>query len=63
MSRMASRTVQLDVEQHARLRALSERTKVPAGEYVREGLARLLDLAERQLRTIDAAVARQERKP
>lgn len=58
--RMLHRTFDVDPAQLARLRALSEHTRVPVSVYVREGLDRVLELAETQQRTLEAALARRE---
>lgn len=50
--RMVVRTFTLDEDKHARLRALSERTRIPAGELIREGLETVLSIAERQWRMV-----------
>jgi predicted DNA-binding protein len=55
---MIKRTFTLDEKQAERLKALSERTRVPASVYIREGLDRVLDLAEKQQRSIEAATQR-----
>jgi predicted DNA-binding protein len=57
---MIKRTFALDEDQSERLRVLSARTRVPASIYIREGIDRVLDLAEKQQRSIDSAIERQE---
>ena len=52
MTRMVQRTVAIDEAQLARLHALSSRTQVPMGVYIREGLGRVLSLAETQMGTL-----------
>lgn len=50
----------LDPEKRERLQALSERTGRSVSELTREGVERVLDLAETQMNTIDAALQKME---
>ena len=59
--RKVSVNVLLDPRQHERLRRLSDATRVSAGQYIREGLERVLDLAERQQRTVDSVLSNADR--
>jgi predicted DNA-binding protein len=53
-TRMTRRQLTLTEDQLARLQALSEATRVPAAVYIREGIDRVLELAETQMNTLDA---------
>jgi len=55
--RKIKRPVELDSDAHGRLMALSRHTRVPAAEYVREGLDAVLGLAEKQQTTAESSVA------
>ncbi len=48
-------TVTITERQRDGLRRISEKTGVPISQYVREALGRVLDLAEKQAKTIEAA--------
>lgn len=61
MTRLVHTNVDLDEERHARLHRLSKRTRVPASTLVRQGLDRVLELAEAQQRTIERASARDDK--
>jgi predicted DNA-binding protein len=56
---MAERMVKVaftaEEEQFERLKALSKKTRVPAAVYLREGLERVLQLAEKQQRSAEVA--------
>lgn len=52
---MTRRQVTLSEEQMQRLRALSEHSRVPAAVFIREGIDRVLDLAEKQMDTLEHA--------
>lgn len=52
--------VALDPDKRERLQALSERTGRSVSELAREGVERVLGLAETQMDTIEAAVKRME---
>jgi len=52
--------VALDPEKRERLQALSERTGRSVSELAREGVDRVLDLAETQMITIEAALKKME---
>ena len=54
--RKISITIPLDHDQLAKLRLLSERTKVPMTVYAREGISRVLDLHKAQLELFRPAV-------
>jgi len=55
------RAITLDADKHERLMALAAETRVPAAEYIREGIERVLDLAEKQQDAIERAI-REDRK-
>ena len=58
--RMVQLSFTVDAQRHARLHALSKATRVPASEYLREGLDRVLNLAEKQQAAAEAALRRRE---
>jgi predicted DNA-binding protein len=53
-------TVTVTERQRDGLRRISEKTGVSVSQYVREALERVLDLAERQMRSIERALEKDE---
>ena len=53
--RMVSRNIMIDEEKHARLRAISKKMRIPMAVLIREGLDRVLELAEKQQDSIERA--------
>jgi len=51
---MVKRQLAIEARQLDRLHALSEATRVPAAVYIREGIDRVLALAETQMDTLEA---------
>lgn len=60
--RMVKVTVQLEEETHARLKRLSDRTRVPAAQYIREGIGLVLRHAETQMANIEKALEKNDGK-
>lgn len=55
-------TVTVSERQREGLKRISEKTGVPVSQYVREALSRVLDLAEKQMDTIERALRDDQRE-
>lgn len=60
MPKMHELSIELDKEQHEKLRELAAKHRVSMSVLVRNGVSRLLELAEKQQATTDRWLAEQD---
>lgn len=58
--RMPEVSIQLDEDKHTRLKQLAARRRVSMAVLAREGIDRVLELAEKQQATVERYLAEQE---
>ena len=56
--KMVQKTIYIEQDKLERLHALSERTRVPVAEYIRQGVERVTKLATIQMDTLEKAGAK-----